>query len=196
MPRVVWTMLAKPGLPALALAVASMPGCAPTQQAAIEVKSVVQAQTAPTLSTEDATFLNEAGRSGITEVTFGQLARAQASRAAVRDLGLRMVTERTTMNQRLTRLAAAKQIAPTTTVDVAHQATYDRIAALNGRAFDRAFLDNAVAERAATLAIFRDEAAHGTDPDVRAFAAKGVPVLQGHLDMARKLGGRAATATS
>ncbi len=174
------------------LLMAALVGCAQTQQAATDVKSAVQAQATPTLSTADATFVNDAGRAGITEVTFGQLARAQASRAAVRDFGLRMVTEHTTLNQELTRLAAAKQIAPTTTVDVAHQATYDRIAGLTGKAFDRAYLDVTVADHTATLAVFQAEAASGADPDVRAFAAKAVPMLNAHLAMAKRLGGKVA----
>ena len=172
------------------LLMAALMGCAETQQAATDVKSAVQAQATPTLSTADAKFVNDAGRAGITEVTFGQLARAQGSRAAVRDFGLRMVTEHTTLNQELTRLAAKKQITPTATVDVAHQATYDRIAALNGRAFDRAYLDATVADHMATLAVFQEEAASGADPEVRAFATKTVPMLKAHLAMAKRLGGK------
>lgn len=171
------------------LLLAALMGCAQTQQAATDVKSAVQAQATPSLSTADASFVNDAGRAGITEVTFGQLARAQGSRAAVRDFGLRMVTEHTSLNQELTRLAAAKKITPTVTVDVAHQTTYDQIAALKGRAFDRAYLNAQVADHQATLAIYQEEASNGTDPDVRAFAAKVVPMLQAHLALAKRLGG-------
>ena len=172
------------------LLAAAVCACAEGQQAATEVKSAVQAAATPTLSTADAAFLNGAARGGITEVTFGQLARTQGSRAAVRDYGLRMTTEHTTLNQQITQLAAVKQITPTTTVDVAHQATYDRIAALRGRSFDHAYLDGQVAEHTAMVAAFEAEAAQGQDADVRAYAAKTVPMLKAHLGMARHLGGK------
>jgi putative membrane protein len=173
------------------LLLAALIGCAKTQEAAVDLKSAVQAQASPTLSTDDTTFLNEAGRAGITEVTFGQLARAQGHSAAVRDYGLRMTVDHTTSNQQLTRIAEAKGITLTNTVDLEHQAVYDRIAGLRGRAFDHAYLDNEVADHTAALALYQTEAARGTDPQVRAFAARGVPGIEAHLTLARRLGGHA-----
>ena len=179
-----------PRLSSVVLLFAALAGCAPAQQAATDVRAVAQAATSPTLSTADTTFLNEASRAGITEVTFGQLARRQASRAAVRDFGFRMTTDHTGINQQLTHLASAKQVAPVENVDALHQATYDRIAALKGRAFDRAYLDNEVADLSALLTLYQDEAAHGTDAAVKAFAVRFAPMVKTHLDLARKLGGR------
>ncbi len=86
-------MIRRASMPLLLAAV--LCACSQTQHAATDVQSVVEAQTSPTLTTADTTFLNEAGQSGIAEVTLGQLARTHGSRAAVRDYGLRMVNDHT-----------------------------------------------------------------------------------------------------
>ncbi len=190
---------ALPGLalPALALlaAGASLAGCAATaDRAATQVQAVAQATASPTLSTRDAAFFDQAARAGIEEVTFGQLARTQATRAATRDFALRMVDAHTTINQELTRLAAAKQITPPLDMDLAHQQSYASLQALHGRAFDRAYLDGQATDHQAVLAVFQDEAAHGTDPQVRAFAARIAAQIGAHLRQAERLGGRPAPA--
>lgn len=171
-------------------------GCAATDHAATQVKAAAQAQTTPTLSTGDAAFMDEAGRAGIEEVTFGQLARTQATRASTRDFALRMVDQHTKVNQELTRLAAQKQITPTNSMDTAHQGMYDQLQSLHGRAFDHAYLNDQVADHQATIQLFQNEAANGTDPDVKAFAARTLPQLQMHLQLAEKLGGKAPAPAS
>lgn len=175
------------------LAAAAIPllGCAASEHAATEVKAAAQAATTPTLSTADAAFFDQAGRAGIEEVTFGQLARTQASRASTRDFALRMIEQHTKLNQELTQLAAKKQITPTTSMDTAHEDMYAQLQPLHGRAFDRAYLDGQVADHEAAISLFQNEAANGTDPDVKAFAAQALPELHKHLQLAERLGGKA-----
>ncbi len=175
------------------LAAAAIPllGCATTEHAATEVKAAAQAQATPTLSTADAAFMDQAGRAGIEEVTFGQLARTQASRASTRDFALRMIDQHTKVNQELTQLATRKQITPTTSMDTAHQDMYDQLQKLHGRAFDRAYLNGQVADHQTVIELFQNEAVNGTDADVKAFAARTLPQLKMHLQMAEKLGGKA-----
>lgn len=173
-----------------AAAVLSLAGCASGDKAATEVQGAVQAQTTPTLSTTDATFFDLASRAGIEEVTFGQLARDQAGRQSVKAFATRMVDEHTAMNQQLTRLAQTKGVTPPDTMDTAHTNAFARLQMLHGRAFDTAYLNGQATDHAATLKLFQNEAATGTDPDVKAFAQNSIQALQMHLDTARRLGGR------
>ena len=187
-------------LPAFGLlaATAMLPlvGCSATDATATKVQAAAQAQTTPTLSTTDATFIDQAGRAGIEEVTFSQLARTQGVRASTRDFASRMVDAHTTVNQELTQLATQKQITPTTGMDTAHQDQYNRLQALHGSAFDRAYLNGQATDHQMVLQLFQNEAANGTDPDVKAFAARIAPQIQQHLTMASKLGGRPTPAAS
>ncbi len=178
----------------LAAAVAALPlvGCATAEKASTQVQGAVQAQTTPTLSTTDSTFFDNASRSGIEEVTFSQLARQQATRSSTRAFAVKMVDGHTTVNQQLTQLAMTKGITPPTTMDTTHQAAYDALGKLHGRAFDRTYLNGQATDHAATLQVFQNEAQNGTDPEVKAFAARIAPEIQSHLNMAEKLGGHPA----
>jgi putative membrane protein len=186
------------GLPARACAtalaaalVAALAGCAAADKAAVQVQAVAQAQTSPSLSVADATFLDEATRAGIADVALGQLARTQGTRASTRDFALRLTDSQTSINQELTRLGAAKQIRPTESVDPTHQDAYQQLAALHGRAFDRAWLDQQASDQQAMLHLYRAAMANGADPDVRAFAARTIPLLEHRFALVERLGGRA-----
>lgn len=169
-------------------------GCATADKATTHVEAVAQAAVNPTLSVQDAAFLDGMARAGIEEVAFGQLARSEGTRASTRDYGFRMVNSHTTINQELTRLAAAKHINVPLAIDLAHHQRYVALEALHGRAFDRTYLDEQVTHHAMMLALLRAEAAHGTDPGVRAFARRTEPTIERHLKLAEHLGGHAAPA--
>ncbi len=158
--------------------------------------AAVQAPTPPPVSATDTAFFNQASQSGIEEVTFSQLARQKAARAATRAFAVRMVDAHTPVNQQLTQLAASKGVTPPATMDDVHQQSYDALGKLRGRAFDRAYLNGQATDHAAALRLFQNEAQNGTDPDVKAFAARVAPDIQSHLDMARRLGGRVAANAS
>jgi putative membrane protein len=68
-----------------------------------------------------------------------------------------------------------------------HQRIYDDLSKLRGSAFDRAYAQAMVQDHQEDLRIYQEEAANGTDPDVTAFAARHVPLLQEHLRMAQRL---------
>jgi putative membrane protein len=162
-------------------------GCATSEKAVTAVQSAVQAQTTPTLSTSDTTFLNTAGRAGAEEVMFGKLAQTKATTAADRRFAGTMVMQHTALNQQLVQLAQSKGITPPSDPDTAHQMAYDQLQKLHGRAFDKAYLDGQVQDHQAVVAAFQTEAQDGTDPDIKAFAAKNQQEMQQHLAMAQRL---------
>ena len=172
------------------IALLFLAGCQRAEQAATTAQSAVQAQTTPTLSTSDATFLNLAGTSGIEEVTFGQLAQTKASRAAVRNFAAQMVADHTTANQQLVALARSKQLTPPSSMDLMHDQLFQKLQGLRGSAFDRAYMDSQVQDHAMVVEAFQTEAKNGTDPQVRSFAQQNLPTMQQHLQMARSLTGQ------
>jgi putative membrane protein len=170
-----------------ALAPLLLLGCAETQRAADTTVAAARAQVNPTLSTSDAAFLTTAARGGMAEVELGQLAQRNGGSAAVRRFGQRMVEDHGRANQEMAALAQRKQTAPPTGIGAEHQQTYDQLARLRGAAFDRAYAQAMVQDHQEDLREFQAEAQNGTDPDVRALAARGVPMLEEHLRMAQRL---------
>jgi putative membrane protein len=98
-----------------------------------------------------------------------------------------MVTDHTKANQELTTLAQAKHLPVATELDQKHQALAEKLATLQGAAFDRAYLAGQVADHAQTVRLFTTEAREGHDAELKAFAAQTLPTLQEHLRMVRAL---------
>ena len=140
----------------------ALAACQKADNAAVTAKSAAQAQVNPTLSTTDTTFLNMAARAGSEEVIFGQLAGKKASSRAVRDFAAQMVADHTPANAKLMALAQSKQLNPPTTMDGAHQATYDTLEKTRGRAFDKMYMDGQVEDHQMVVDTFRTEATNGT----------------------------------
>ena len=174
-----------------ALAMLSLGACSESERAVAVTKGAVEAQTTPTLSTSDAAFINQAANGGAAEVQAGQLAARKASRATVRRFGTQMVNEHTAANAELASLAQRKGVTPPIDPDTQHQTMLSDLGNLRGRAFETAYLNGQVVDHEATLMLFQTEAQSGTDPELRAFAAKLAPSIEHHLEQARKLGGRA-----
>jgi putative membrane protein len=177
----------------LGAALVFLAGCQRAEQAATTVQSAAQAQTTPTLSTTDATFLNLAGTSGIEEVNFGQVAASKASSPAVRRFAQDMVTSHTKLNQQLVALAKAKQMTPPSSMDMQHDQMLSTLQGQRGSAFDRAYMTGQVNDHQMSIEAYQTEISNGTDPDVKSFAQQGLPILQQHLAMAQKLAPAAET---
>jgi putative membrane protein len=172
---------------AAAFATFALVGCAETQRATDTTVAAAKAQVNPTLSTSDATFMTTAARGGMAEVQMGQLAERNGRSAQVRHFGQQMINDHGRANQEMMALAQQKQITPPSGIGAEQQRNYDNLAKLRGSTFDRAYARAMVQDHQEDLRAFQDEAMNGTDPDVKAFAARHVPVLQEHLRMAQRL---------
>ena len=170
-----------------AVSMLALAGCQQTEKAATDVKSAAQAQTNPTLSTSDTTFINTAATAGAEEVQFGELAKTKATTPAIRNFASRMVTDHTTANEKLAALATSKQFTAPTTMDTMHDDALDKLKGSHGRAFNKMYLDGQVQDHTQVVQAFKDEAQNGTDPDVKAFAQETLPTLEHHLVLAKRL---------
>lgn len=135
----------------------------------------------------DKNFMIKAAQGGMGEVVLGQLALAHASRAGVKQFGRRMVNDHTKANAQLMQVAAKQGVTLPAAPGPEEQATKARLARLSGTAFDRAYVSDMVQDHEKDVADFQKEAHSGKDPAVKAFAAKTLPTLQMHLQMARAL---------
>ena len=60
--------------------------------------------------------------------------------------------------------------------------------ASEGAEFDRMYADDfGIDAHRSAIRVFRNQVARGSDPDVLAFAERGLPMLQRHLQVAQKL---------
>ena len=154
----------------LSIAVAALIGAAPALAA---------------LSAADETFVTEAANGGLAEVQLGQLAVQKASSPQVKQFAQRMVTDHTQANQELMQLGKSENLNLPTQLDTKHKSEMDRLSTMSGNAFDIAYMQHMVQDHQTTVADFQKQAQSGSDPALKAFAQKQLPILQQHLQMAQ-----------
>jgi len=125
-------------------------------------------------------FAMKAAESGTCEVKLAQLAQKKTQNSQVRELAAMLEKDHSQANTELSDLAKTKNIALSTDIPSDKQATLDAFGRLEGAAFDNAFLLHNIKGHLAGVMMFRREADAGTDPDMKAWAAKTLPTLQRH----------------
>jgi putative membrane protein len=132
-------------------------------------------------------FLSKAAQANLAELELGRLAADKAENSDVKQFGQKMVDDHGKANKEVEALAGQKGVTLPTYIDAAHKAAKARLEKLSGSAFDRAFAAQMVKDHQAAVTLFRTQARSGKDPDVKAFAEKMLPDLEGHLKMAQDL---------
>ncbi len=142
------------------------------------------------LSEKGKEFVNEAASGGMMEVRLGEMAAKHAASADVKQFGNRMATDHSKVNQELMRIAQNKGVSVPKEMNKKHQAEVDRLSKLSGPEFDRAYMDAMVKDHEKDVANFSKAAKEVDDPDLQAFAARTVPILEEHLKIAKDINAR------
>ena len=154
------------------------------QDTGIGTNPHLRAKSAPTppsgtvtvkLSQKDVNFIQKAAGGGQQEVENGKMAEKQGKSADVKRIGARMVADHTKANKELTELANRK--------GVKFDTSGVRAQNIGAADFDRQYLKLLELDHKNDIAEFQKEAKSGDDRDVKAWAAKTLPTLQGHLAM-------------
>lgn len=130
----------------------------------------------------DRNFVMEAASGGMMEVQLGKFAEMNAASAKVKEFGRMMVTDHTKANTELKGIASSKNVVVSPAPMEKHQKHIDELKAKKGADFDKAYVDMMVDDHKEDISKFEDEANKGNDADVKAFAAKTLPVLNKHLE--------------
>ena len=173
-------------LPAsIGLAFALAAGCAAAQGTSPSSASTMKSGAATSMPAADKAFVEKAAIGGLAEVSMGKMAQEKGSSDQVKQFGSRMVEDHSKANDDLKQVASSKGITLPTDLDAKHKAKIDKMQKLSGAQFDRAYMDDMVADHKEDVAEFKKEANSGKDSDVKAFAAKTLPTLEDHLKMAQ-----------
>jgi putative membrane protein len=146
------------------------------------------------LSAADRKFVEQAAMGGAAEVEAGRLAQQKAGNEAVKQFGSRMVQDHGDAGAELKQLATAKNVTLPNAPDATHQAEMHKLEKLSGAAFDREFTRMMVRDHEKVVAAFEKQSTSGSDPELKAFAAKTLPTLRTHLQMAKQIQSRAGAA--
>ncbi|GGB24395.1 MULTISPECIES: DUF4142 domain-containing protein [Mucilaginibacter] len=133
------------------------------------------------VTADDAKFATEAANAGLAEVAVGQLASEKATNAKVKDFAKMMVTDHSKANDELMAIAKTKNITLPSAPDDEHQKMKADLAAKSGADFDKDYVDAMVKGHKKVESLFEDASKNCKDADLKAFAAKTLPVIQHHL---------------
>ncbi len=139
------------------------------------------------VTNDDSKFATAAANAGMAEVALGKLASEKAVSPQVRDYAKMMIADHGKANTELMAIAKTKNITLPTTVDEEHQKKMNDLGKMTGKDFDKAYVDAMIDGHKNTLTLMQDETKDGKDADLKAFAAKTVPVVQTHLDAVNKI---------
>ena len=139
------------------------------------------------ITPEDREFLAAAIRAGRAEVQLAGLALERSQDVLVRGFAARLIREHMAVNRQLVSLAVAADMTAPAQMDQRHQALYQQLARLAGRAFDRRYIQSRVRDHEAAVALFATEATRPRGP-VDALAGQLLPMLRQHLELARQVG--------
>jgi putative membrane protein len=145
---------------------------------------------------DDKKFVKNAAEGGMAEVQLGQLAAQKATNPDVKAFAQKMVDDHTTLQNNLTPVAQRLGVTPPAKLDKKDKAEYDRLSALSGEAFDKAYVQAMVADHKKDLHDFKDEASNTSDTQLRAAAKQGAQVIEQHYQMAQKLAAQVGTSTA
>jgi len=138
----------------------------------------------------DADFLKAAAEASRTEVEAGKIAVAKGVNTQVKGFAQQMVDDHTKANDELDKLALAKGVVLPGGPTLTQKTKLELLSGRDGGGFDRRYTDTfAVGAHRDALRMFQKAAEKAADPDIKAFAAKMLPTLEHHFEMAKDLKG-------
>ncbi len=167
---------------------------------ALALAAMVSGQERPPVvsssGSQDIEFVLAAAQGGMAEVEIGKLAAERARSGEVKQFAQRMIDDHSKGGDQLKSIAESKSIALPTALTPKDQALHERLARLNGEAFDRAYMRAMVTDHMKDVAEFRHESHDGHDPQVKAWATGILPTLEDHLKMAKTTKSTTTTAAN
>jgi putative membrane protein len=168
---------------ALAVPAAIAPALAQTANDKTGVNSAAAA------SPTTAEFVQQVAMSDMFEIQSSQLAEQKVSDAQTKAFARDMVADHTKTSQQLKGMmqnGTVKQTPPKS-LDAAHQQKLDQLKKLSGQDFARQYHAQQVAAHQDAVELFQRYAKGGDNAALKDWAAKTLPALQHHLDMAQSL---------
>ncbi len=129
----------------------------------------------------DQAFARKAAEGGATQVALAELALQKGRSETVRRAAARIQADHVRTNQMLLVLAVQKGWHLPSTPGSEGEESRSRLEKLSGAAFDRAYLEATMRDHETDIPAFEQEAGHGSDADLKRFAADTLPALREHL---------------
>ncbi len=135
----------------------------------------------------DKDFLEHAAQAGHAEIEGSKLAQSHSKNADVKAFADQMVKDHTKVGAELDELAKSKGYTPPSDPSLMQKATLKTLD-MRDDSFDEKYANQiGVSAHEDAVNLFQKASVEAKDQDIKAFAAKNLPALQHHLEMAKGL---------
>ena len=141
----------------------------------------IASQAADSFSDTDKAFVAKVSQGGMYEVELAKVAETHGSAQDVKDSANTEAHDHLLVGDKLKAIVEANGMEFPTHLNAEFQARLDKLSALSSDEFDAAYLRDMIKIHDADGAAFAKEAAAGSNPDLRAFAAETYRIVQRHL---------------
>lgn len=131
-------------------------------------------------------FMRKAIEGNLDEIKVGELAQQKGATEAVRQFGTVLEQDHSAANEQAMSAISSMGATAPSAPNRQGQAEYERLAALSGVRFDRAFVKEMVKDHRKDIAVYRKEASTRDGP-AASYARQSLPVLHKHLQLAESL---------
>ncbi|WP_348268653.1 DUF4142 domain-containing protein [Edaphobacter paludis] len=135
----------------------------------------------------DKAFVRKALEGGMAEVQMGQLAAQKSNNPDVKQFGQKMVDDHTKLGDEMKQVAQQMNIKPPDSLSSKDKSTVAKLSALNGDAFDKAYIQNMVKDHKQDEKEFKQEAINTSNPALKEVVSQGEQVIGQHLHMIEQI---------
>jgi putative membrane protein len=135
----------------------------------------------------DQQFVNEAARGGMLEIELGQLAQKNGESSKVKSFGQQMVTDHTRLNDELGNAAKKDGFQVPAGLSTKQREEVQALSKISGKEFDSKYAQLMVKDHTDDLAAFRKAESTIEKPELKKAIGDAIPVIEHHLEMAKKL---------
>ncbi len=129
----------------------------------------------------DALFAAAAGAGGLAEVNVSEIGLQRATDPELKQFSQRMIDDHSKVNQELANLTMRKGMRIPVGIDSRAQFCAESLSGLSGEEFNRCYAKAQLVMHMDAVSAFEAEAHRGQDPDIKALAARTLPVIKEHL---------------
>ena len=136
----------------------------------------------------DVEMMEDIAHGNLAEIETGKMALEKGQSDAVKKFAQKMIDDHTKAQNELEKLASAKGVKLPTETDVQHKTIATALQALSGDTFDNQYIKRVgVGDHERTHDLLKKVSTSAKDPQLKAYAAKTIKVVDSHLAMARKM---------
>ena len=135
----------------------------------------------------NSSFVSEAAGGGMAEVELASLAINRSQNPEIKNFAKRMIEDHSKANDELKPIAASKSLILPKEVGARERALSDKLSKLSGAEFDKEYVKAMVEDHEQDVKAFQTQAQDGTDAEIKAFAARTLPVIREHLQMIQNI---------